>query len=714
MLGYEAPSRARKEIREGDVLVSTVRPNLNTVAMVPPELDGQIASTGFCVLRPDLSVIDGKYLFYFSTTQDFINILTKKARGAHYPAVSDGDIKGLDLPLPTLSEQKRIVEILDQADALRRKRAEADKIAERIIPALFYKMFGDPARFDRSSTISDLVEKTTTIDPRNKPDDDFTYIDISSIDGGCGTIVSTKRILGSEAPTRARKVVRDKDVVVSTVRPYLRATALVPDDLHNQVCSTGFCILRSKDQRGYGFLYAYSRLHWFAKKLSAVSRGASYPAVSDSDILSLPIPEMTTQALDIFDEQVLSILELTRHNNSAKEKLDKLFTQILHSSFSGNLTAKWREVHMAKQLTEDEGLKKAIIKVIGIGGAGGNAIDRMINSGLGGVEFIAMDTDSKDLENNKANTKIQIGENITRDPFSITNMDIVTTAMETEKDAVSSIIKGADMIFVIAGMGGGTGTAAAPIVAQMAMGLLKNPMTVGIVTRPFDFEGAKQMNQANSGIEEMQKFFDTVISIPNQKLLSLVDKSTTVAEAFQFSDNVLYQAVRGISDLMTEQGLINLDFADLHSIMPYNKGDAIMSTGVAKGEKRVMMAVHQALSSPLLEDVNIRDAQDILVNVTGDVDLDLKEVDDATSIIFDEAGEDANIIFGGVVDPSLSKEIRVTVFAMGFDAQTQADKVSQGPTLRDEKEHSHDIPIIPTHQSKKEDNRPIINLQPPD
>jgi len=332
------------------------------------------------------------------------------------------------------------------------------------------------------------------------------------------------------------------------------------------------------------------------------------------------------------------------------------------------------------------------------------------------VEFIAMDTDSKDLENNKANTKIQIGENITRDPFSITNMDIVTVAMESDRThaAVSSIIKGADMIFVVAGMGGGTGTAAAPIVAQMAMGKLKNPMTVGIVTRPFDFEGAKQMNQANSGIEEMQKFFDTVISIPNQKLLSLVDKSTTVAEAFQFSDNVLYQAVRGISDLMTEQGLINLDFADLHSIMPYNKGDAIMSTGVAKGEKRVMMAVHQALSSPLLEDVNIRDAQDILVNVTGDVDLDLKEVDDATSIIFEEAGEDANIIFGGVVDPSLSKEVRVTVFAMGFDAQAQADKVGQGPTLQAEKEHSHDIPIIPTHKSKKEDNRPIINLQPPD
>ena len=242
--------------------------------------------------------------------------------------------------------------------------------------------------------------------------------------------------------------------------------------------------------------------------------------------------------------------------------------------------------------------QKARIKVIGVGGAGGNAVNRMINSGLTGVEFIAVNTDAQDLDNNRAETKIQIGKNITKGLGAGAKADIGRTAMETEKDAVASIIESADMIFVTAGMGGGTGTGAAPIVSQIAREL--GALTVGVVTRPFNFEGPKRMNRATSGIEEMQKSCDTLISIPNQKLLTIVDKSTTVVEAFQMADTILHQATRGISDLINVHGLINLDFADVETIMR-DMGDAIMGTGVAIGEERAVLAAQQAISSPLLD-----------------------------------------------------------------------------------------------------------------
>lgn len=313
--------------------------------------------------------------------------------------------------------------------------------------------------------------------------------------------------------------------------------------------------------------------------------------------------------------------------------------------------------------------QKARIKVIGVGGAGGNAINRMISSGLDGVEFIAINTDAQDLESNRAETKIQIGKNLTKGLGAGAKTDVGRAAMEAEKEAVASIIEGADMLFVTAGMGGGTGTGASPIAAQIAREF--GALTVGIVTRPFHFEGPKRMNRAESGIEELQKNCDTLIVIPNQKLLAIVDKTTTIIEAFRMADSILFQATRAISDLISVHGLINLDFADVDTIMR-DMGDAIMGTGVASGEERAVLAAQQAIASPLLENVNINGAQGVLVNITGGDDLTLVEVDDATSIIFEEAGPDANIIFGAVIDPSLKDDIHVTVIATGFSSRMRA------------------------------------------
>lgn len=349
--------------------------------------------------------------------------------------------------------------------------------------------------------------------------------------------------------------------------------------------------------------------------------------------------------------------------------------------------------------------QKARIKVIGVGGAGGNAINRMISSNLGGVEFIAINTDAQDLENNKAETKIQIGKNLTKGLGAGAKTDIGKAAMEAEKEAVSSILESADMVFVTAGMGGGTGTGASPIVAQIAREF--NALTVGIVTRPFHFEGPKRMNRAQSGIEELQKNCDTLIAIPNQKLLTIVDKTTTIIEAFRLADSILFHATRGISDLISVHGLINLDFADVDTIMR-NMGDAIMGTGVAIGEERAVLAAQQAIASPLLDDVNISGAQGVLVNITGGDDLTLIEVDDATSIIFEEAGSEANIIFGAVIDPSLKDEIHVTVIATGFKAGMRiTEKIipyEKDKVLQAEKEaiSTHNKFNAPAYEMKKE------------
>ena len=308
--------------------------------------------------------------------------------------------------------------------------------------------------------------------------------------------------------------------------------------------------------------------------------------------------------------------------------------------------------------------QKAQLKVIGIGGAGGNATNRMIQAGMQGVDFIAINTDAQDLENNAAENKIQIGKNLTKGLGAGAQAEVGREAVETDQEAIEGILEDADMAFVTAGMGGGTGTGAAPMIAKLSreMGIL----TVGIVTLPFNFEGPKRMNRALEGIAELRKACDTVIAIPNQKLMSIVDTDTTVVEAFKLADSILHQAAKGISDLINVHGLINLDFADVQTIMK-KMGEAIMGTGVAQGEERAVLAAQQAIASPLLDDASISGAQGVLVNITGSADLTLVEVDAATNIIFEEAGKDANIIFGAVIDPSLGDEIRVTVIATGFN-----------------------------------------------
>ena len=320
--------------------------------------------------------------------------------------------------------------------------------------------------------------------------------------------------------------------------------------------------------------------------------------------------------------------------------------------------------------------QKAKLKVVGVGGAGGNAINRMISTNMEGVDFIVINTDAQDLENNAAEQKIQIGSTLTKGLGAGAQSTIGLEAMETDREAVQTLLKGADMVFITAGMGGGTGTGAAPVIAQIAREL--DILTVGIVTLPFNFEGPKRMNRGLAGISEMRKTSDTLLIIPNQKLMSIVDKNTTLTAAFHLADSILNQAAKGISDLINVHGMINLDFADVETIMK-NMGEAIMGTGVATGEERAVLSAQQAIASPLLDNASISGAQGILVNITGGKDLTLHEVDEATSIIFEEAGNDANIIFGAVIDPKLEEEIQVTVIATGFNNHKYREDSDETP-----------------------------------
>jgi len=344
--------------------------------------------------------------------------------------------------------------------------------------------------------------------------------------------------------------------------------------------------------------------------------------------------------------------------------------------------------------------QKAKLKLIGVGGAGGNAVNRMIQAGMGGVDFIVINTDAQDLDNNAAEHKIQIGKNLTKGLGAGARSEIGKDAMESDQEVVKSHLEGADMVFITAGMGGGTGTGAAPVVAQLAreMGIL----TVGIVTLPFNFEGPKRMNRGLAGITELQKACDTVINIPNQKLMSIVDKSTTVVEAFKLADTILLHASKGISDLINVHGLINLDFADVETIMK-NMGAAVMGTGTASGEERAVLAAQQAISSPLLDNASISGAQGVLVNITGGSDLTLMEANEATSIIFEEAGPGANIIFGAVIDPELNEEIRVTVIATGFNIPKVVTKADNF----DPQTESHTPTQLHTRELQDRVNKPL-------
>lgn len=315
----------------------------------------------------------------------------------------------------------------------------------------------------------------------------------------------------------------------------------------------------------------------------------------------------------------------------------------------------------------------AQIKVIGCGGGGNNAVNRMIAAGLRGVEFIAINTDKQALFLSKANTKIQIGDKLTKGLGAGANPDIGEKAAAESKDEIAQAIKGADLVFVTAGMGGGTGTGAAPVVAQIARDL--GILTVGVVTKPFMFEGRKRMQYAERGVENLKATVDTLVTIPNDRLLQVAEKKTSIVDAFKIADDILRQGVQGISDLIAVPGLINLDFADVRTIM-LNTGIAHMGVGRASGDNKAEEAAKQAIHSPLLE-TTIEGAKAVLINVTGGPDLGLFEVNTAAEMIQKSADPDANIIIGAVIDENLKDEMYITVIATGFDKGPMVKKVDK-------------------------------------
>ncbi|CAM2362263.1 cell division protein FtsZ [Listeria seeligeri] len=315
----------------------------------------------------------------------------------------------------------------------------------------------------------------------------------------------------------------------------------------------------------------------------------------------------------------------------------------------------------------------ATIKVIGVGGGGNNAVNRMIEHGVQGVEFISVNTDAQALNLAKAETKLQIGTKLTRGLGAGAVPEIGKKAAEESREQIEEALKGSDMVFVTAGMGGGTGTGAAPVIAQIAKEM--GALTVGVVTRPFGFEGPKRTKQAVTGTEAMKEAVDTLIVIPNDRLLQIVDKNTPMLEAFREADNVLRQGVQGISDLIAVPGLINLDFADVKTIMT-NRGSALMGIGIATGENRAAEAAKKAISSPLLE-TSVDGAKGVLMNITGGSNLSLYEVQEAAEIVSSASDEDVNMIFGSVINDELKDELIVTVIATGFDEAKQAQQQSQ-------------------------------------
>lgn len=346
----------------------------------------------------------------------------------------------------------------------------------------------------------------------------------------------------------------------------------------------------------------------------------------------------------------------------------------------------------------------ATIKVIGVGGGGNNAVNRMIDHGMNNVEFIAINTDGQALNLSKAQSKIQIGEKLTRGLGAGANPEIGKKAAEESREQIEDAIQGADMVFVTAGMGGGTGTGAAPVVAKIAKEM--GALTVGVVTRPFSFEGRKRQTQAAAGVESMKAAVDTLIVIPNDRLLDIVDKSTPMMEAFKEADNVLRQGVQGISDLIAVSGEVNLDFADVKTIMS-NQGSALMGIGVSSGENRAIEAAKKAISSPLLE-TSIVGAQGVLMNITGGESLTLFEAQEAADIVQDAADEDVNMIFGTVINPELQDEIVVTVIATGFNEKTSRNVKPQtqsfGTPTREREETSSSSSFTSTQETSREEN----------
>ena len=328
---------------------------------------------------------------------------------------------------------------------------------------------------------------------------------------------------------------------------------------------------------------------------------------------------------------------------------------------------------------DEEGRLGARIKVVGVGGGGTNAVNRMVQAGLEGVEFMVANTDVQALALNAAPVKVQIGGKLTKGLGAGADPNVGRQAALEDTDKLIESLDGADMVFVTTGLGGGTGTGAAPVIASLASEL--GALTIAVVTKPFKFEGKKRQSQAERGLAELRECVDTVITIPNERLLATIARQTALVDAFATADDVLRQAIQGISDLILVPGLINLDFADVKTIMSH-MGLAIMGTGTASGESRAMEAANAAISSPLLEDASVRGARGVIINVTGGPDMSLIEVSEASAIIQEAAHEDANIIFGAVVDPKMEGRVKITVIATGFDnaAATERPSASAAPT----------------------------------
>ncbi|MHB8764889.1 MAG: cell division protein FtsZ [Deferrisomatales bacterium] len=363
---------------------------------------------------------------------------------------------------------------------------------------------------------------------------------------------------------------------------------------------------------------------------------------------------------------------------------------------------------MAKFQMEEGNHFDARIKVLGVGGGGGNALNTMIAAGIEGVDFISANTDAQALKVNLAPVKIQLGADLTRGLGAGAAPDVGHQAALEDTSVIADAIQGADMVFVTAGMGGGTGTGASPIIARIAREC--GALTVGVVTKPFAFEGRRRMRQAKEGIEELKEAVDTLITIPNERLLSIAGKNCTIVDAFRMVDDVLRKAVKGISDLITTSGIINVDFADVRTVMS-EKGMALMGTGMRTGENRAVLAAQDAISSPLLDNVSIEGARGVLFNVSGPSTMTLSEVTEAATLIQEAAHEDANIIFGQVIDDSLGDAVAVTVIATGFgDAKIEVAPLELVAVARGAKEPEVDRDVPTFLRRKKEPSTAAVRL----
>ncbi len=355
---------------------------------------------------------------------------------------------------------------------------------------------------------------------------------------------------------------------------------------------------------------------------------------------------------------------------------------------------------------EEEKPLNTIIKVVGVGGAGCNAINRMIATGMEGVEFIVANTDAQQLRDSLAQNKIQLGGKLTRGLGAGADPDVGREAANEDRDKIHKALKGADMVFITAGMGGGTGTGAAPIVAEVAKE--HNALVVGVVTKPFRVEGKKRMDRALDGIKNLREKVDTLITIPNDLLLKIIDRKTPIDDAFKLADDILRQGVQGISDLIMITGLVNVDFADVKTVMK-ETGDALMGVGLGSGENKAIEATQMAINSPLLEESSIEGAKAVLINIAGGNDLSLHEVNEVTDVITRQVDPEANIIFGTTIDPALDERVRVTVIATGFDRKK--NMLSRKPENDLDKKTGTSLTLIEGKRENKVEKKVPVNMQ---